>query len=214
MSNFFSTPFHTASSRLTEVAFGASLFAQFSAEQKDTDSRQIKEIRKLEKSIFAVATGIYFLNNNQTDFKDIQKLRYLDWIITTPMLLRTLHLLAEEKGFSGSFVPALGFNIAMIIFGYLYEIEASASRRKLYLILGFVGLVGVLKYNRDWGNYLKAQGSNVDDLLKFFYIGWTFYGVNALTPNEELRQTGFNIADLFNKAIYSLVLEDVIKNKL
>jgi bacteriorhodopsin len=207
-------PLYNASSALTTLAFGASFFREVSKKDKKGESDNIIQIRRLETAIFGVGTGIYALNFGKSDFKTIQKLRYLDWVITTPMLLRSLHLLAEEKGFQGSFTPALIFNLAMIMFGYLYETEQSKLKRQIYLLLGFVAFAVVLKYVHEWGTYLKSQGSDVDGLLSFFYIGWTVYGLNTLTPNEEIRQTIFNVADLFNKAIYSLVLEDVIDNKL
>jgi bacteriorhodopsin len=207
-------PLYSASSGLTTIAFGASFAREVLKKDDKDESARIKEIRWLERTIFGVATGVYGLNIGQADFKRVQKLRYLDWVITTPMLLKSLHLLAEEKGFQGSFAPALGCNLGMIVFGYLHEFEHSKQRRQLYLILGFIAFAGVLKYVYEWGTYLKSKGSKVDDLLKFFYIGWTMYGLNTLTPNEEIRQTVFNISDLFNKAIYSLVLEDVIQNKL
>lgn len=207
-------PLYVVSSGLTTIAFGASLIREIRKKNDDNESDQIKKIRQLEESIFSVATGIYGLNIGKSDFKSIQRLRYLDWIITTPMLLRTLHLLAQEKGFQGSFGLALGFNLAMIIFGYLHEFEKSKQKRQTYLVLGFLAFAGVLKHVHEWGTYLKSKGSKVDDLLKFFYIGWTIYGLNTLTPNEEIRQSIFNVSDLFNKGVYSLVLEDVIQNKL
>ncbi|MEI7986389.1 MAG: bacteriorhodopsin [Armatimonadota bacterium] len=207
-------PLYTASSGLTTIAFGASFVREIGKKNDPNESDRIKQIRQLEKAIFGVATGIYALNIGKSDFRVIQKLRYLDWAITTPMLLRSLHLLAQEKGFEGSFIPALSFNLAMIAFGYLNEFEKSKQKRQIYLIVGFIAYAGVLKYVYEWGKYLKSTGSDVDDLLKFFYIGWTVYGLNTLTPNEEIRQSVFNISDLFNKGIYSLVLEDVIQNKI
>lgn len=200
-----------STSYITTGALGASLVKTLISKKKE--SRRIEEIRKLEIGIFAVATGQYVLSLNIKDFRQLQRLRYLDWIITTPMLLRTLYLLAEEKGFAGSFLPALGFNILMIVSGYIADFSISKRNRTIFLLLGFVAFAGVLKYVYEWGTYLKSQGSEVDDLLKFFYFGWTVYGLNFMTPNENLRQTIFNISDLFNKAVYALVLEDVIAKK-
>jgi len=208
------SPLYKATSYLTTGALGLSLVKSIWPSKRGQESERIKNIRKLETVIFAVATGQYVLNLRIKDFEKAQRLRYLDWVITTPMLLRTLHLLAEEKGFKGSFLPALGFNLLMIIGGYLAEFTPSKRNRGIYFTLGFVAFAGVLKYVHEWGTYLKSQGVQVDNLLKFFYIGWTAYGVNFLTPNEDVRQSVFNISDLFNKGIYSLVLEDVITRKL
>lgn len=195
-------------------AFAFSLINSFRKTDNPSESVKIKQIRKLEKAIFFVATGQYVLNLGIKDFKTAQRLRYLDWIITTPMLLKSLHLLAEEKGFKGSYTPALIFNILMIVAGYIAEFTPSKRNRLIFLALGFLAFAGVLVYVNQWGSYLRDQGVKIDDLLKFFYIGWTVYGLNFMTPNEEVRQSIFNVSDLFNKGAYSLVLEELLTNGL
>ena len=205
---------YKATLSLTLFIFLYSLADEIFRESKPSHSSKVKEIKNLEKSIFAVATALYIFSIGNSDFRTIQKLRYLDWVITTPMLLKSLHLLAEERGFKGSFVLPLISNIFMIIFGYLHEFGNPESGLSINLFLGFLSFSGVLTHVKDWGTFIKSSGIDVDNLLNFFYVGWTAYGLNSLTPNEEIRQTIFNLLDIFNKFLYSIVIRDIITNKL
>lgn len=209
-------PLFRTTSAITTIAFGASLIREVGRNHTPGVTVGIRQIKELEKAIFIVATAVYVLNAGKSNLREVQLLRYLDWAITTPMLLKGLHVLAEEKGFSGSFAPALALNLGMILFGYIYEFGNLNPKyeRTIPLALGFSTFAGVLTYVRLWGKHLRDRGCEVDGLLSFFYIGWTLYGINTLNPNEDFRQGLFNVLDLFNKGIYSLVLERVISKEL
>ena len=101
----------------------------------------------------------------------------------------------------------------MIASGYLAEfpetINYSLSRNTLF-ILGFIFLFFILYEIRNITNYLKSVGFNTGNIEYFFYIGWTLYGLNFANPNVALRQTFFNILDLFNKGIYSIYLDSIL----
>ena len=171
----------------------------------------IPEIDTLERVILGVATAQYGLTFAFKSDRRIQRYRFLDWLITTPLLLKTFHSLAVHKGFKGRFeIPAL-FNFLMIYAGYHAEFLAkSPQEKRLWTYLGFIGLVVVLLYVRRWDVYLKSQGVDTRQLPTFFYVGWTAYGAIFLLQNEEARQSAFNVLDLFNKGIYSLHLEAVL----
>lgn len=200
-------------SYVTTGALGTSLITSLLRKKKEGESPKIKTIHDLKKIIFGVATTQYVINLNIKNFETAQKLRYLDWVITTPLLLRALHLLAEEKGYTGSFLPALGANILMVAAGYQAEHAKTNGSRQAYYTLGLVMFAIVLKEVHAWGRYLKSQDVNVNELLIYFYVGWTVYGVNFINPNEDLRQVVFNISDLINKSVYGLSLDRVIDSQ-
>ena len=175
-------------------------------------SDKLREIHTLETTLLGVATGQYAVTLPMGDKQRVQRWRYLDWIITTPLLLKTLHSLAEEKGFDESFMPAFIANLVMVISGYYAEFLAkNDTTRRFWYLLGVIALVVVLIYVTRWNSYLQDQNVDTQQLPTFFYIGWVLYGINFLTPNEELRQTAFNVLDLFNKGVYSNHLDNVIK---
>jgi bacteriorhodopsin len=201
------------------------------AKNERYDSETLEAIRKNELAILAIASGQYIISMRMPVHR-LQKWRYMDWIITTPLLLRSFHLLAVEKGFTESFVPALSANIAMIVFGYLAEFpnvidrkrekrgiaartkqQIENYRRTLY-VLSIVTLLVIFYFVRRWDNFLKSKGVDTGRLTYFFYYGWSLYGLNFLNPDQELKQTTFNILDSINKGLFTLELDKVIRENL
>jgi bacteriorhodopsin len=169
-----------------------------------------KNIQKLEVGILTIASIQYLITINMDHYRT-QKWRYVDWILTTPLLLGTFYLLAKEKGYEESFLPVFIANILMIIFGYLAEYpELTGIDKWIWYILSTLMLVYILWTVNQWDTFLSDQGVNTKNLAYFFYFGWTLYGINFLTPDEELRQVNFNILDFINKVLYSYALTDVI----
>lgn len=198
------------SSVLTAGTLGG-LTLQKLAKGNPYNSKKLREIHTLETSLLGIASIQYGITLPM-EYHRAQRWRFFDWIITTPLLLKTLHSLAEEKEFEESFIPALTANLVMIIAGYYAEFVAKTEyARKIWYLIGVIALIVVLVYVYRWDSFLKDKGVDTKNLSTFFYVGWTIYGLNFLNPNEELRQTGFNVLDLFNKGIYSLHLTEVIE---
>ena len=180
-------------------------------------SQGYESINNSEIAILLIASIQYLITSGMKDIKKIQRLRYLDWILTTPLLLFTYWELARFEGWNGSYYNLLIPNILMIVFGYLAEFpEVICNRlsRNILYIISTIFLIIVLYEIFRITSFLKENNYNTQNIEYFFYIGWTLYGLNFLNPNENLRQTGFNILDLFNKGIYSLYLDSVIRNNL
>ena len=195
----------------TSLGFlSGALVKQFVKKRDVDESDKIKQIRLFEKIILGVASGQYIITINMPRHR-LQRWRYADWIVTTPLLLKTFHNLAEEKGFEESFIPALVFNILMIYSGYYAEFVCKTERSKqVAYFVGMVALVLILYYVQKWNDYLVKQGVDTGRLSNFFYIGWSFYGVNFMNPNPALKQSVYNILDLVNKGLYSIHLDEVI----
>jgi len=174
-------------------------------------------IYNAEILILSIASIQYLIVSGFNDIRRIQRWRYLDWILTTPLLLFTYWKLAETEGWTGNFYNLLIPNVLMILFGYLAEfpevIGNSISKNYLYL-LGMVSLLFVLYEIYNITKFLNEKNYNTKGIEYFFYIGWTLYGLNFINPDENSRQSFFNILDLFNKAIYSLYLDSVILDNL
>lgn len=177
----------------------------------------LETIRRIEIAILTIASGQYVIALNMP-VKRLQRWRYADWLITTPLLLRTFHLLAVEKGFTGPFAPALTANIAMISIGYLAEFPETVNRandqnfKRVMYAMSTASMLIIFYYVKQWDDYLKAHGVDTGRLPWYFYIGWSVYAINFLNPNEELRQTIFNIMDSINKGVYAIELDRVIRD--
>lgn len=173
-------------------------------------SPKLREIYNTELAILGIATSQYVVTFNMS-YESTQRWRYADWIVTTPLLLKTFYLIAVEKGFTGTIQPALIANVLMILSGYFSEFLSDQRMKMVWYSVGVLALFAVLYYVRQWSNYLQTQNVNVQRLALFFYVGWSAYGLNFLVTDEHYRQTGFNVLDLFNKGIYTFELDNVLE---
>ena len=171
-----------------------------------TQSPMIRHIFNLETCISIIASYFYSLfiteiENPEKDFdwKSITKTRYLDWSITTPLMLLTLCLVLGDnirRPLSlGIFALIIIMNYSMLVIGYLGE--ANHWDKIVTSLMGFVpffamfGLIFVKfvmpKYRLD--NYV---------LFGLFLFLWGMYGIVYLF-NEEYKNICLNILDLISK---------------
>ena len=164
---------------------------------------------------------IYWFNN----FKNILNVtptRYFDWVITTPtMLINLIFYLIFLKHnndntsdnlnffelFNKEFytiITVLLLNWLMLLFGYLGEI--SVIPVLLGVALGFIPFL--IYYYIIYKNYalLSDDGFNI---FLYFFIFWGLYGVAAILP-YNIKNTGYNILDLFAKNFFGIFLTYLI----
>uniref|UniRef100_A0AB39JEI9 Bacteriorhodopsin n=1 Tax=Florenciella sp. virus SA2 TaxID=3240092 RepID=A0AB39JEI9_9VIRU len=193
-----------------------------------TDIVQMRHILNLETCISIVAAYFYgkfitmlepmkndIIENKEIDGKSLKKLenkindtRYIDWMITTPIMLLVLVLAfqynSKQKGIKFSdFVLILLLNYGMLGSGYLGEKD---QLNKLFAnIIGFV-FFGLL-YGFMYYRYLlkTKNGNNKNNQLLFgaFFILWSMYGIFYLTK-ESFKNVGYNILDLFSKCFVGI----------
>ena len=187
----------------------------------DSKDEILKDLLKLEvvvqiiEFIFYVWLIFYFNSLNITPF------RYLDWAITTPLMLITLSAFLKHDGSTKdrlsdflskhkkSVVKIVVLNSAMLLcgllgeFGYLSVYTAAA--------LGFIPFVLNFKYIKDTflGETLDKQKKAVFTWFVFF---WSLYGVFS-TMSYTIKNTGYNILDIFAKNFFGLFLAYVIRSK-
>jgi len=156
--------------------------------------------------------------------------RYMDWIITVPLMALKFPSLVGKDAITDNKVLGLGFTgvcfvgaIIMIAFGYLGEIgEIDAA---LGLILGGVGWAMIMvATGLPFGLY---DGKGVDNskikdelvwsanaLRTFILVGWIIYPlgylvgtdmVDAGTDGKEIMAILYNIADMINKIGFGVV---------
>ena len=183
----------------------------------------ISKVDLLEIYILAIALVQYLIVFTIEDVRKAQRWRYLDWLLTTPLLLGTFYLVAKSQGYYGSILPALIFNQIMIVAGYWAEYPETSpfysdfveryGREKIRLFwffIGFVALLPVLYSVYLWNKSLTDAGKDTGFLPYFFYIGWSLYGFNFLVKDQSWRQRNFDLLDFFNKPLYALYLSKII----
>lgn len=174
-----------------------------------TADQKIRNILNLETCISVVAAFFYSkfvmeAESGKLDHESINKTRYLDWSITTPIMLLVLVLafLYNTKGgplkFS-KFLTILGLNYGMLGMGYLGMM--GIIDKTLANIVGF-GFFFAL-YGYIYKNFLKKY--NFDNMMLFysFIILWAFYGVFYQMDNVT-KNVGYNVLDLFSKCFVGI----------
>jgi bacteriorhodopsin len=172
-----------------------------------TPSINVRNIMNLETTVSLVASIVYGIFNDKMktdnwDLKDFTKLRYLDWMITTPLIILGLLLFYNQKLASIEykiFFTMVCFNWLMLLAGYMGEV--GAIPRLAGLGLGFGFLISLLSL---MVTCCIPSGSNYSAFIVFALI-WSLYGVAYMTDDETMN-ISYNILDVFSKAVFGVAL--------
>ena len=189
--------------------------------------RIIRQLLVLELIVQIIEGSFYlWLFYNFNEVSNVTPKRYLDWSITTPTMLITLIIyliylkyreeksdttklelfnLLLENSTTVSYVMYL--NWLMLIFGYLGETKIINTFTGV--ILGFVPFL--LYYYIIYVNYAVQSNTGLKIFWYFFFI-WSLYGVVAVLP-YYIKNTLYNILDLFSKNFFGLFLSYIIISK-
>lgn len=146
--------------------------------------------------------------------KNITPFRYLDWFITTPLMLITLSAFLSHDGStttrlsdflsdnSPSIVKILLLNAMMLLFGLIGEFGYLSAYTST--ALGFIPLIINFKDIKE--KFLKSSEDTVKNLVFYWFVFfWSLYGLFALM-NYTVKNTGYNILDIFAKNFFGIFL--------
>jgi len=154
--------------------------------------------------------------------------RYMDWIITVPLLVVELILvmgLAKERraDLLKKLVPA---SFAMIALGYPGELTGDTTLALLWWALAMVPFLYILKVLfSEVSGVISEQPTEVQGLFRLvrstLVVTWAFYPIAYLFPIVlgntgfaiALENIGYAIADITAKAGYGLVIYLIAKRK-
>jgi hypothetical protein len=158
---------------------------------------------------------LYFYTKN-VDLIDIAKYRYYDWYLTTPiMILSSMAYFAYNnnklqnnrftlfdfiKKDQKKILELFGYNLGMLFFGYLQEINI--INILVSTLIGF-GFFFLLFYKIYIYYVIQSQ----ENYVIFFLMAsiWSIYGIAALF-NFKIKNAFYNILDIFSKNFYGLFL--------
>ena len=147
--------------------------------------------------------------------------RYVDWLLTVPLLLIELILvmrLTQQETYSKSL--RLGLLAAvMVILGYPGEISDDGGTRWMWWIAAMIPFIWIV-YELFVGlrDSIAAQPENVRGLVNkarwLTVLSWSFYPVVFVFPMiglvggaaETAVQVGYTIADIVAKAVFGVVI--------
>lgn len=179
-----------------------------------TNIPMVRHIFNLETCISLVSAYFYSLfldrlkkfeeQNKKIDWKEIIHLRYIDWMVTTPMMLLVLcGTLAYNNKSHIMLFPItliLLLNYVMLGCGYLGEIN-TLDKMSAWSIsfLAFFGIFGSIYYY-----FIHPKQRHVNYILyAFYFIVWSMYGM-VYFFEEETKNICLNILDVFSKCIIGL----------
>jgi bacteriorhodopsin len=172
-----------------------------------TTSVNTRHIMNIETAVSLVAGlvyGIFLEQSKQPDFdlKEIVPIRYLDWMITTPLILLALIVFYNNPSTHidiKTYSVVIGLNWLMLLSGYLGEIKQIP--RSYGLMGGFLFFFALLVY---MFNTIVPKGSSWTVFFIFAAI-WSGYGV-AYMMDEEVKNISYNVLDVMSKAVFGVVL--------
>ena len=189
---------------------------------KSSESKY-SSVAKAEVTILGIAFTQYaitfVMENSNVLEKDsqefAQQIRYIDWLVTTPLLLYTYWKLAEVDGHKSDFALLLIMDLVMIISGILSEIFINHKTWK-YILYG-IGMVayGIIVWKIVEIMFHFKDNPQIDNskskmnLGYFFIFGWIIYPIGYFFK-ENAKYLVYSFGDFVNKGLYSLALNNVI----
>lgn len=196
-------------SLVTQVVIGIVTGASFVLQIKDSEARhELNVILGLELGSQLVEFLWYSIVICRLR-KITTWTRYIDWVVSTPIMLCSTVLFFSHRDDSVTFVSpfeavpiymCLLCNWIMLLFGYLVEIEYIS--KPLGLTIGSLGLVGSFTL---LGTHVPDSDGLSVGLFWFMYVIWAGYGVAAVLPYTS-KNISYNFLDIVSKNFYGLFL--------
>jgi len=157
-------------------------------------------------SVFVSQIDKYSAEGIDIDWAEITKTRYIDWSITTPMMLLALCVVLSNtigKTVSFSIIASIvALNYAMLYIGYLGETnKLSRLAAMIGGFLPFIAMFGLIYYNYVFSKYSLANLV----LFGIYLVVWSCYGFVYML-SESYKNIAMNILDLTAKCMIGLGL--------
>ena len=151
------------------------------------------------------------LNSFPTSF------RYIDWILTTPLMLIKFPLLLGLGGNGTSFmVKLVVLDLIMITFGFFGEILiTNPVLHYSFFAIGMLAWVGIIYLLFSATSNLPERfppvvRKCVQAMALFVLVGWAIYPLGYMLPSlgfpPDVRELVYNVGDIINKVGLAIVV--------
>jgi len=211
------------------ISMGAA-FVFFMAERNSV-APQYRTTMTISALIVGIAAfHYYYMRGVYTDLGTVSiEYRYMDWIITVPLMALKFPSLVGKDAITDDKVAGLGFTGicftgALIMIGFGYLGESGAIPGILGLVLGGVGWAMIIvATGTPWSSGRGVDNSKIapelmwstNALRWFICVGWIIYPLGYLfNPTAEILPDAvdaeimailYNIADMINKIGFGVV---------
>jgi sensory rhodopsin len=211
------------------IAMGAA-FVFFMSERSNV-APQYRTTMTISALIVGIAAfHYYYMRGVYADFGVVSiEYRYMDWIITVPLMALKFPSLVGKEAITDKKVAGLGFTGicftgALIMIGFGYLGEAGLMDAIPALLLGGMGwAMIVVATGTPWTDGLGVDNSKIapelmwsaNALRWFIVVGWIIYPLGYLFSPEvaliemdngaEIMAVAYNVADIINKIGFGIV---------
>ena len=211
------------------IAMGAA-FVFFMSERSNV-APQYRTTMTISALIVGIAAfHYYYMRGVYADYGEVSiEYRYMDWIITVPLMALKFPSLVGKEAITDKKVAGLGFTGicftgALIMIGFGYLGEAGLMDAIPALLLGGMGwAMIVVATGTPWTDGLGVDNSKISSeliwsanaLRWFIVVGWIIYPLGYLFSPEvelikmdngaEIMAVAYNIADIINKIGFGIV---------
>ena len=212
------------------ISMGAA-FVFFMAERNNV-APQYRTTMTISALIVGIAAfHYYYMRGVYVDHQVVSiEYRYMDWIITVPLMALKFPSLVGKDAITDDKVAGLGFTGicftgALIMIGFGYLGEAGLMDAYLALLLGGMGWAMIIvATGTPWSSGKGVDNSKIapelmwsaNALRWFIVVGWIIYPLGYLfSPEVEIVDIGdkgelymgiaYNIADMINKIGFGVV---------
>jgi bacteriorhodopsin len=181
-----------------------------------TNIPSVRHILNLETCISLIAGYFYSIfvqkinessqNDIKIDWKDISVTRYIDWAITTPLMLLALCIVLGKNTNTPIKLPVyltiIIMNYLMLFLGYLGE--TGVMNHNLSMVLGYIPFF--IMFQIIFVTFVKPKYIKDNYILFTIFLSvWGLYGI-VFMFNEEYKNIAMNILDLTAKCLIGLSL--------
>ena len=171
---------------------------------------------------FIAAVHYYYMRDYWASFGESPTFfRYVDWILTVPLMCLEFYLILKIAGAKKSLLTKMIFySVIMLVTGYFGEAVYPESAQIWGLISGLAYFAIVYEiWLGEASKLAKAAGGNVLEAHKilcwFVLVGWAIYPLGYMLGTEGWYTSmlgkgnvdvAYNIADAINKIGFGLVI--------
>ena len=174
-------------------------------------SERARHILNVETAVSLIAGYVYSIFYQMTkekdfDLKNIIKMRYMDWVITTPFLILGLILFFTFNQKTPPnliyFLYVIIFNYLMLLFGYLGETgRIDKMKGGIYGFIAYAVMLYLI-----WHYFVRHDDfRHQKTLFIVFAILWSIYGV-AYYLSDENKNIIYNFMDVISKSGFGLFM--------
>ena len=211
------------------IAMGAA-FVFFMSERNNV-APQYRTTMTISALIVGIAAfHYYYMRGVYADYGTVSvEYRYMDWIITVPLMALKFPSLIGKGAITDKKVAGLGFTGicftgALIMIGFGYAGEAGLMNPVAALLLGGMGWAMIIvATGTPWSSGLGVDNSKISEELMwsanalrwFIVVGWVIYPIGYLFSPEvafierdngaEMMAVAYNVADIINKIGFGIV---------